>query len=280
MPHLFRKNVTDEEIRVYMQPEIARMMAFVVPHSPVDGRGDARMAEHARGTKQGKNNREEGRSESQPDPTTDELEFLESISRHPDAPNSQRYSLLGLSADRGNRTRKRLLKHHFIEQVDLNFGRRTGGRVSMLMLTDRGYAALGMQPPPHRPLNCSAEHWWWQQRLCREARDNGHEAEIEKSLDGKHHADVAFRKNGEWNAIEVTFSVNNVLENVRGDLQSGFQAVLVACGDDRRKQAAAAELNLLSVEERSRVKLLLLSDFAFVKQIISKKTRQATGQRS
>ena len=206
--------------------------------------------------------------ERQPDKlSASELDLLRSVPRFPNDTITTRYKRLGVSADTGNRIKRALVKKDLVEQINLNLGRSTRGRVSMLALTDLGYRSLGKKPPPRRKHRCGAEHWWWQQNIYREARAKGYETHVEMSLDGRHRADVAFHRNGKWVAVEVTLGTSNVLENVRGDLNSGFSTVLLACRDERQKGAVQNELAYLSDEERQRVRLMLLSEFSFAKDL-------------
>ena len=177
---------------------------------------------------------------------------------------TQRRDILGLSTYTNDRIKKALLAKGLVEELSINLGRNTQGIAKFLELTEFGYRALKRKCPTMRPLNTSPEHWWWQRRIEHFYRDQGYEAEIEMALNGKR-ADVGLIKDGVKIAVEVGMTAKNEVVNVRRDLGAGFERVLVACRNAQVLCAVKQNLDVLTENERKRVKLILLSDFSFVR---------------
>ncbi len=266
----FRKDVTDEELAVVREAPIAELMRHVVP---------ARVPEIHRAQNEERRPSEENVgpdrrcSTSGPDasPLSDDLHlYLDSVVEFPNDTTTQRAQRLALSPDKSNRMKKEAIERGLAEEISLNLGQVTGGLVKLLGLSPSGRRVLGLAPQP-RPENVSAEHWWWQRNICAYYRSLGLETRIEKTLNGKR-ADVGFLKSGRAIAVEVELSPKNAAVNVQQDLMSGFSDVLVACTNARARQAIEAQLDeVLSHIQRARVKVILLSEFSFVKRLFGKR---------
>ena len=261
----FRKDVTDEELAVAREAPIAELMRHVVPAH--------RARDEERGPGEEKAGPDRRCRTSGPDisPLSDDLRlYLESVVEFPNDTTTKRAQRLALSPDKSNRMKKEAIERGLAEEISLNLGQVTGGLVKLLGLSPSGRNVLGLEPQP-RPENVSAEHWWWQRNIYGYYRSLGLEARIEMALNEKR-TDVGFLKGGRAIAVEVELSPKNAAVNVQQDLMSGFSDVLVACTNARARQAIEAQLEeVLSHIQRARVKVILLSEFAFVKRLFGKR---------
>ena len=84
-------------------------------------------------------------------------------------------------------------------------------------------------------------------------------------------ADVGLVKGKVKMAIEVQLSAMHSVINVKKDLEAGFDKVLVACKNFKVKKSIEERLlSFLSEEDWSKVKIILLSEFPFIKEIVRK----------
>lgn len=266
------RHVSDEELARYMRPRIDALLRNVVParhdqaHAPcADGTGSKRTegkdgsdAAHARG---GHHHR--------PELSDDELEYLRSVTDRPLLTITQRRDALALSSDAANRIKRKLVELGLVEQVRINLGTRVGGTVTYLELTAEGWQLLGKKPAWERPRNTSAEHFWWQRQIASFYQSHGWQVAIEMNLNGKR-ADVGARKGQESIAIEVELTPGNAVRNVIEDLSVGFSCVVLAAKNERVRKAIETRLTAtLDEEQRSKVKLTLLSGMPFVEEVVN-----------
>ena len=81
-------------------------------------------------------------------------------------------------------------------------------------------------------------------------------------------ADVAFKKDASWIAIEVGLSPKNEPVNARQDLDAGFSQILLALKDAKVRAAVEKRISeFLPEEMQKRVRMILLSDFSFVREM-------------
>lgn len=259
----FRKDVTDADIDRICGVEISELMSRVVPRAE-RGRGNSVEAANSNDKQTpGTDGSDFGRPETL---NAEMIEFLESIVDKPNLTATQRRDYLGESTGKFEQRKKLAIANGFAEELAINLGYATRGIVKLLELTPKGYGALGKKVPAPRPLNVSAEHWWYQRAYAAWAREQGHKAELEMRGTNAKRADVGVLKNGKVLAVEIALSPNNEVRNVVADLD-GFDSVLVACKNSRVRAAIEERLKVLTLEQRSRVKLALLSDAGFIKSV-------------
>lgn len=261
----FKKDVSDEEIAFLMKPHIEKLKGFTIRYRRLKGAEQEENNKTTKKTEEKKQqNKEEGLSQ-------EDREYSESIVEKPNLSITQRRDFLGLSTYRNDQRKKALIEKGLVEEFSLNLGFQTRGNVKLLELTEKGYQALGKKAPGKRKFPCSAEHWWWQRNIHAFYRKQGFEAEIEKEMNGIR-ADVAFQKGEGWIAVEVGLSPKNEPVNARQDLEAGFSQVLLALKDSKVKVAVEKRVSEFLPEEMlKRVKLILLSDFSFVREMFGKK---------
>jgi len=263
------KNVTDAEIEARMRAPLEILRRESVVWEPLSEEQPIRSA---RRNRRGKRTGERPQSKKKPTPKTqyteEETEYLASVHAKPYLTITGRRDWLGLSTDQANRIKKVLLEKLVIEEVALNLGPKVGGSVKLLMLTEQGHTAVDKKPNWKRPKNVSAEHWWWQRRATEWYRALGHQAHIEMRL-GNKRADVGVRIGDQTLALEIELSAGNAVRNIKADLGAGFDRVLIACCNNRVKKAIFDRMaKALTEEENKKTKLILLTDFSFVTEII------------
>ena len=258
----FKKDVSDEELAFLMKPHIEKLKSFTIRYRRLKGAEQKEENKPAKKTEEKKQQNKEERL------SQEEKEYLESILEKPNLSITQRRDFLGLSTYRNDQAKKALIEQGLVEEFSLNLGHATRGMVKLLELTASGYEALGLKPPPSREFRCSPEHWWFQKQIHNWYVSQGLKAEIEKELNGKR-ADVAFQKDGNWIAVEVGLTPKNEIFNAKADLEAGFSQVLIGCKNSKVKAAVEQRIHAaLNEEQLQRIKLILLSEFSFVKEII------------
>jgi hypothetical protein len=177
---------------------------------------------------------------------------------------------LGHSTYKNDKIKKALAGKGLIEEFTVNLGHATKGIIKLLEIKMKGYEVLRMKAPPSREHRCSAEHWFWQRNIADYYKSKGFHTEIEMSIRGKR-ADVGFLMDGMTVAVEVGLSPKNEVVNVQKDLEAGFDKILVACKTTKIKRAVQERLEgLISEDDWKKVKLILLSNFSFLKELYSK----------
>lgn len=265
----FKKDVSDAELSVLMKPHIERLKGFTIRYRRLKApeQEEETKSETKEQSKQGKGKQEKKPQETEAMLSQEEKEYLESILEKPNLSITQRRDFLGLSTYRNDQRKKALIEKNLVEEFSLNLGFETRGVVKLLELTEEGYLALGKKAPAQKKYPCSAEHWWWQRNIHSFYRQQGFEAEIEKEMNGIR-ADVAFNKDAGWIGVEVGLSPKNEPVNARQDLEAGFSQVLLALKDAKVKASVEKRISeFLPEEMQKRVRLILLSEFSFVREM-------------
>lgn len=246
--HVYKKNVSDEEIQSMMLPHIAKLLKDVVPRIIIetqDNKTTNNIQTNSVGDK--------------------EKELLESIYAEPELSINERAGYLGLSAYMMNNVKKSILNKKLAEQFTVNKGRTTGGNVTLLALTDAGCKAINKSMRVRKPNNVSHEHWWWQRKAFQFYKDKGFQAEIEKAINGKR-VDVGISKDGKNIALEIELTPKNALSNVACDIQAGFDFVLSCCRNSNVHREV--KKRLLSYKDyetiKDRVEIKILTDSSFL----------------
>lgn len=296
-----RKDVSDSEIEILMKPVHASLEKYLVKREPLKEEeheqarkgkptkggkrksASARKGSSASGQqhnqraqtgKQGKGN--QGKSASKNDDTWpvltgEQLSYMRSILEHPNMSVTARgEKLFGYSADKRTKLKNGLLELGLIEEFSVDLGKEFGGRVKMLKLTDAGYRALE-EPLPESlsPRHSSLEHLWWQVHLANDYAQRGYKANIEKILQGKS-ADVGVSNGKELVAVEVQLTPQTALSNFRQNTDAGFARTILACKNAKVKKQVEAQLATFLRHNpiyEDKAKVVLLSDFPFVKQL-------------
>lgn len=255
------RRVSDYEVALHMREPLKKL------HAGTELRVEAQ--------EQAKPKQEEKREASKPEEKAplasndQDQAYLTSLHENPHATVTQLQELEGLSAYAANNLRKRLVEMGFIEPFTVNVGRDHGGSVTLTHITESGCKAIDRASRFKLPARMSHEHFWWQRGIAAFYRRHGYDARIEFNLNGKL-VDVGFRTKSGVTAIEVELSPKNAVRNVTEDLERGSSRVVVGCKNAKVRQAVESRLKQAIGEQGiSRVKLMLLSEFSFVKELFS-----------
>ena len=167
--------------------------------------------------------------------------FLEDALEYPDDGIRSRYMRLGLSAGTGNRLKQQLLDQGWLEDQVVELGRT---RKVLLQLTPQGKEALGLEAGgPERP---SLVHEYWKRFYAQRFQESGYAVRLEAPRTSGR-VDVLAVKEDKTIAIEIETGKSDVVRNVKQDLASGFDKVLVvatdrAASEKTEKQLAQADL--------------------------------------
>lgn len=181
--------------------------------------------------------KEEREATPSPPLKKDLLDYLEAVAEHPFQGVRERNSFLSVSASKGARLKEELVAAGLIREVSVSPGGR-GRAFKLSELTREGQALLdelGVKGAPGLGRGGVAHRWW-----VREIKDflsgQGITATVEDDSRGAR-ADLTFELGDESVAVEVETSVGHEEENIRRDLEAGYQSVIVLT-DSKRRQAA------------------------------------------
>jgi len=153
--------------------------------------------------------------------------FLRDVHARPFVPLWQRYKDLGtrISKSKASRIKGKLVKLGYIEEIELKTGKR-GSQPKLLKLTEKGARYLGVDNPYRGMGKGGFQHQFWQHAIAERFRERGYKVSVEERM-----ADLVLGENGRRYAVEVTLHNENVLHNVKRDLESGFDQIWIACPD-------------------------------------------------
>jgi len=164
-------------------------------------------------------------------------QFLFEVYNHPFDSISQHYSNLTLSAGKGNRIVKTLIKNALCKIIEISLGGR-GGLTKFLEITEQGYKAINM-PELKYTKGTGFEHWFWQNKIAetlKKSRKN--KIMIEANLKDKF-IDILVNqaKDDKQIKIAIEISINSTpaqeKHNITKNLESGADFVLIACHKDK-----------------------------------------------
>jgi hypothetical protein len=260
MMKIFRKDVSDDEVKQAMVVHINEMFKHVRPRVQVKLKEDDDKA--ASKTKVNLGGRGIPR---------DEKDLLLDIFEKPNLSVTKRGSRLGLSAYKMNNLKRSVLKKGLVEQFSANLGKRFGGKITLLTLTPAGCKALEKELVI-RPSNVSAEHWWWQTNIKDYFLRKGIATVIEKSMNNTR-ADVGLVRDGEDVAVEVELTPKNAVANITSDLDAGFDRVVCCCKDNMVAREVRRRLKEHKRYEfvKDSVEVKVLTELQLVKELYNKK---------
>ena len=274
MSRLYKKDVTDEEIRIAMEPVYQEISKFLVQR--IKPMKENSVQERPKQKDKQKSNLRNAQ-EKQKNPVTishEEREYLKSILEFPNLSVTARgEKLFGFSADKRTRIKKALLEKKLILEFSVDLGSGFGGRVKLLKLTDEGYKFLGLKPPeqPRFSKRGSLEHMWWQERIAQDYNERGYQAVVEKELNGKC-ADTGVSKGDEIVAVEIELTPKNAITNFKENCDAGFSRTIIACKNARVKKTTEGKIASF-IESNpgyaNKAKIILLSEYPFLKKLSS-----------
>jgi hypothetical protein len=179
---------------------------------------------------------------------------LADVLTYPDDGIRIRYKRLGLSAGTGNRIKQQLLDQGWLEDQVIELGRT---RKLLLRLTAQGKKALGLETAdPERP---SLVHEYWKRFYAQRFQESGYAVRLEAPRTSGR-VDVLAVKDGKSIAVEIETGKSNVVQNVKQDLVSGFDKVLVVATDRAALEKTEKQLAQTDLLISGKVKLVLGSN--------------------
>ena len=169
--------------------------------------------------------------------------------------------LIGLSAGKTDRIKKKLLAKGIITVIDVIKGR--GGKKSYPMLLSQGYTQLGIEEPKFEGKGCGYERLLYQYLFRDHFEEFNPEIELLRNCKS---IDVAFEINGKLIAIEVAMTASHEKANLEKDvLMAKAHCVIIGCKDEKVKQQVSREISSLPLEIQSKAVVCRLSEVFKVK---------------
>ncbi len=155
------------------------------------------------------------------------FKFLEDILLHPDDGVKNRYIRLGLSIGSGNRLKEQLLDQEWIEDQVVEIGRT---RKVLLRLTKSGKEAFGIDNKD--PEYASLVHEYWKKFYAQRFKEQGYQVSLEAPRKSGR-VDVLAVKDGKSVAIEIETGKSDIIRNVKQNLLSGFDQILIVATNQK-----------------------------------------------
>lgn len=244
------KNVSEEELERHMQNFIPELR-FIPAEITKEAKEESMWWEEKTQTAKKETEVKEEKVISQ-----DEKAFLMDIYLKPFLSITQHYQNLNLSAGKGNSIMKKLIRKQLCSIEEINLGGR-GGLTKFLVLTKKGYEAIGMQEKKHAGKGAGFEHEFWQNKIAEHLKKQGYKAEIEKNLNNKF-IDLAIETEKGIIAIEIAITSEHEKENISKDIEAGCYFVIIACKNDKIKEEV--EKIMEQHEYKNKIRVCLASD--------------------
>ncbi len=177
--------------------------------------------------------------------------FLEDILTFPDDGIRRRYARLGLSAGTGNRLKERLLSEGWLADQVVELGRT---RKLLLRLTKEGKQVLGEEAK--NPSRESLVHQYWKRFYGERFKEQGYKIQLEAPRRSGN-VDVLAVKGEESIAVEIETGKSDIVRNVKQDLLSGFDKVLIVATDEKALAKVEQELGRAGLIGVQRVEIVL-----------------------
>ena len=165
-------------------------------------------------------------------------ELLHDIAQYPQDGVDARYKRLAVSVDKGNRWKKQIIENSLVIPSRVKMGR--AHRV-VLRLTSN--AKLLMLPRVGLDPQASFLHEYWKGRIARQFEEKGYKVALEAArFQGGGKIDISATRGSESVAIEIETGKSHVVLNVKRDLLSGVERVLVVATDNGALQKVERQL--------------------------------------
>lgn len=196
-----------------------------------------------------------------------EKELMMDVYTRPFINLTRRYSDLDLSAGKGTRIVKALIRKQLVKVLEINLGGR-GGSTKFLELQQEAYKILNM-PPKKYGRGTGFEHYFWQYKIKEylTTLNKDLKIDIEKNIKGKF-IDIGIEIQDKVIAIEVALSSVNEKNNIKKDIEVGCNFVIVGCKDKKVVEEVNQILENLTQEERKKVCIYLLPNLLKIKTLI------------
>jgi len=165
----------------------------------------------------------------------EELRFLQDIIACRDDGVDARYQRLRMSSDKGNRLKNALLSKGIIEEQLVSTGRT---RRTLLRITTSASTTLGLERTNEHG---SLAHEYWKRWYAHQLTQRGFHVQLEASRN-QGRVDVLGTRAGESVAIEVETGLSDAVHNVKQDLLSGFNTIIVVATNETAQKKVEQQL--------------------------------------
>ncbi len=183
------------------------------------------------------------------------LQLLYHIITAPQDGVRQRYRHLGFGDKKGNRLKELLLDNDWIESQTVELGQT---RKVLLRLTRKAKEALGINNKI--PEYGSLVHEYWKRYYAQRFEEQGYQVAFEVPRKSGC-TDVVAIKNGGKTAIEIETGKSDAVWNVRQDLLSGYNKVLVVATDEKALKIVEEKLARAGLIIPRRVEVVLRNTY-------------------
>jgi predicted AAA+ superfamily ATPase len=158
---------------------------------------------------------------------------------------AERYKRLNLSGSKGQRTKEGLLSRNLVQENSVSHGK---GSIKMLRITESGKEALVSSGIDASTLKFSQrlggpEHRYWKEKMANELEEKGFQVEKEHQTPNGKFVDIVAKKGDKRAAVEIETGKSNALDNIRKDIQSEFDSVIVVTTSEKERKRLLDELN-------------------------------------
>ena len=183
--------------------------------------------------------------------------FLEDVLKHPDDGVKARYQRLRLSVRKGMALRGGLIDAGFLEAEEIKVGR---SRKVLLRLRRQARELFGVNDDSSRMGRESLAHEYWKRYYARLFEQQGYRVFLEAPRK-RGRVDVLAVKGPERVAIEVETGKSDVISNVKNDLLSKFDRVLVVATNEKAMEKVERKLAEAGLLISDRVDVVLRGVF-------------------
>lgn len=178
--------------------------------------------------------------------------LLHDIAQHPQDGVDARYKRLGVSIDKGNQWKEQLIENGLVWA-----DRAKTGRTYRVLLRLTNEARLLMVPREGLDPKASFIHEYYKRRIARQFEKRGYKVALEAPRQrGGGNMDISATRGPESLAIEIETGKSHVVSNVKRDLLSGVQKVVVVATDEEAFQKVEQQLAKAGLLIEGRVEIV------------------------
>lgn len=209
--------------------------------------------------REGENGRTRHKENDGQETSDKERELLIDIGKFPVSGVTTRYTRLGWSRYQGNKIQNELIKKGLLTMRPVSTMK---GQIKVLVLTDKGKETIkDVKIIKVFGKNASWEHEYWKYRIGMHLKKKGYEVTFEYKIGEGKSVDVVAEKNSKKIAIEVETGKSDFVYNVKKNLDSGFDEIVVTVLDGRIKEKISQGLKEAGMDGEEKVKVIEIADF-------------------
>lgn len=183
----------------------------------------------------------------------DDSLLLQDIKLRPYEFKENRYENTILSRQRAHKSLERLCRFGYIREIKISTGK-AGGKPTLLQPTEKTRKLLDISYAKGKG---SCDHVFWQHLIKHFARKYNLKCKIEDM-----YADVSIVKNDVHVAIEISINITNIEQNIKRNLNNGFQEVWIVVKDIALRTKVLNQFKEINFMKR-KTKVFLFEDIVF-----------------